>query len=133
MKKTIITCDQCDKDITTTGNCEDWRLILKNEEIPAFDSMVTDMAISPILSDDRYFCSRECHFVWTMKFNLDKEDFDYLMKQIKEKEEKLKAGELSLDEGCGLIEDVITIPAEFANYLPTKMPLEHKLIKKEKK
>ena len=59
-----ITCDGCGADLTTTGNSEDWRLALLNQFIPSRGGIVTDMAISPILKSDAYFCSVKCFLGW---------------------------------------------------------------------
>lgn len=60
--ETKITCDACNKDLTYTGNCEDYRISVKNEHIPSRRDMaaVTLMAISPPLKGNMYFCGVSC-------------------------------------------------------------------------
>lgn len=60
MKKVEIFCDNCERDITYTGNSVDWRVSLVNERIPPNDGCVTDMHIYPILDEDMHFCSHMC-------------------------------------------------------------------------
>lgn len=63
-KTTEIRCDGCDADITTTSNCEDYRLALINESIPAREGPVTLMGKRPLLDGNCYFCSLPCFFQW---------------------------------------------------------------------
>lgn len=61
MGKTVkIECDGCGRDLTTTGNCVDYRLHLSNESIPGWGGVVTSMYLTPILDNDLYVCSRGC-------------------------------------------------------------------------
>ena len=61
MKELKITCDQCGEDITTTGNCVDYRIVLANQSIPSLGGVVTAMDILPHLKHDYYyFCSTDC-------------------------------------------------------------------------
>ena len=55
-----VTCDKCGKDITTTGNCENWRLAVINEPIPSRGGVVTLMHAEPVLETNLYFCSWNC-------------------------------------------------------------------------
>lgn len=64
-KTVTITCDQCGKDLATTGNCVDYRIALKNESIPSWGGgAVTAMMIYPPLEQDHYFCSWRCLTEW---------------------------------------------------------------------
>ncbi len=49
MKQTTVTCDNCSKDLTTTGNCVDYRIVLASEEIPSRGNVATLMNIEPQL------------------------------------------------------------------------------------
>jgi len=64
MKTTTITCDSCEKDLTTTGNSIDYRLALKNERIPCRSGPVTCMMKYPALENDVYFCGLNCLYEW---------------------------------------------------------------------
>jgi hypothetical protein len=64
MKKVEVTCDQCGRDLTTTGNCEDFRIVLANESIPSWGGAVTSMAIYPPLEGTAHFCGVLCLGKW---------------------------------------------------------------------
>jgi hypothetical protein len=64
MKTITVTCDGCGRDITTTGNCEDWRLKLANDPIPNPGPTATLLAISPPIREDKYFCGLKCLAKW---------------------------------------------------------------------
>jgi hypothetical protein len=57
-------CDQCGRDLTTTGNCVDYRLALLNERLPSRGPVVTSMAIYPPIEADAYFCGVPCLAAW---------------------------------------------------------------------
>lgn len=60
-----VTCDQCGKDLTETGNCEDYRLTLQSERIPSRrGGTVTAMAANPDLKRPHYFCGLQCLILW---------------------------------------------------------------------
>jgi hypothetical protein len=67
MKKETVTCDSCEKDISTTSNCEGWRLKLSNDKIPPRGPTVTLMAAWPPLDGDKYFCGSKCLSAWVSK------------------------------------------------------------------
>ena len=67
MEVAKITCDQCGKDLTSTGNCEDWRLALINQPIPHKGPTATSMAIPPILDGAKHFCGLGCLASWVVK------------------------------------------------------------------
>lgn len=62
-----ITCDHCSRDITSTGNCEDYRIALLNQHIPSVGGWVTAMAAYPHLKQNSYFCSADCLKKWVEK------------------------------------------------------------------
>ena len=66
MKKTEVTCDQCGADLTYTGNCEDFRIVLGNEGVPIAPGIgaVTAMAICPPLKGTSHFCGVNCLGKW---------------------------------------------------------------------
>ena len=66
MGKTVqIICDGCAHDITTTGNCEDYRLVLLAESKPGYGGgAYTSMAISPPVDRAFYFCGLQCLDHW---------------------------------------------------------------------
>jgi hypothetical protein len=62
-----ITCDNCDQDLTYTGNSVDYRLKLMDEpmSIEPGISMVTDMMRYPSLKNgSRHFCGLGCLKKW---------------------------------------------------------------------
>jgi hypothetical protein len=59
-KTTIVVCDACGHDLTETGNCEDYRVLLCSERIPSWDGIVTAMAAYPEFPHALHFCSRVC-------------------------------------------------------------------------
>jgi hypothetical protein len=65
MKKIQVFCDGCKRDITTTGNSIDYRLVLKSEIIPSGGGSVTDMLLYPIIEEDVHFCGLNCLKIWT--------------------------------------------------------------------
>lgn len=64
MKDLKITCDQCGRDLTTTGNCEDFRIAVVNERITVTGGAVTSMSIEPHLQHDYHFCGCVCLRNW---------------------------------------------------------------------
>lgn len=59
-----IRCESCGRDLTTTNNCEDYRIALVSERIPSEEGPVTDMAISPLIETTKRFCSFYCLTNW---------------------------------------------------------------------
>jgi hypothetical protein len=64
MQKTEVVCDACGRDLTTTSNCEDWRIALINQSIPPMPGIVTSMMIYPKLESDFHFCCWKCLKKW---------------------------------------------------------------------
>lgn len=65
MPKTVeIKCDTCERDLTSTGNCEDYRIALLNQSISSRGGLVTLMALWPALESDMYFCGEFCLLKW---------------------------------------------------------------------
>lgn len=68
MINTKITCDNCEKDLSTTNNCTDYRLVLRDESIPPKSGFVTLVARYPSLRDgQKDFCGIGCLRVWISK------------------------------------------------------------------
>ncbi len=59
-----VLCDQCEADLTYTGNCVDYRLALLNQNIPLKGDFATSMALYPCIKRDAYFCSIGCLAAW---------------------------------------------------------------------
>lgn len=59
-----ITCDTCAKDLTSTGNCVDWRLALTAEPKQPVSGMVTAMHVPRPIESDCHFCGLGCLEVW---------------------------------------------------------------------
>lgn len=64
MRVTKITCDGCGRDLSSTGNCEDYRLALVNEQIRSRGGVVTAMAKYPAIERDAHFCGLGCLRKW---------------------------------------------------------------------
>jgi hypothetical protein len=65
MRTTTVTCDRCGKDLSTTTNCEDYRILLCAEPIPpSSDGALTAMHIEPPFSRPIHFCGRRCLDEW---------------------------------------------------------------------
>ena len=63
-KTTEITCDACQNNLNYTSNCVDYRLVLKDEQIPSCGGAVTSMMVYPILHGEKHFCGIGCLKVW---------------------------------------------------------------------
>lgn len=69
-KLTIITCDSCSKDLTTTSNCEDFRIAVVPERVPSAGGVVTLMAIeAPLKGKTHHFCGPACLYRWVGAMN----------------------------------------------------------------
>jgi len=66
MKDTKITCDSCGNDLTYTGNCIDYRILVCCEVKPLYPGSMsaTAMGISPPLEGDHHFCGSICLRKW---------------------------------------------------------------------
>lgn len=72
MGKTVkITCDGCGRDLTYTGNCVDYRLVLapENKAIYPGAGAVTDVILSPPVKRPFYFCDLSCLDHWRSREN----------------------------------------------------------------
>lgn len=70
-EKVEVTCDACGRDLTATGNCEDYRLVVKSEALPAWwqveglgGGAVTAMAVSKPIQKPHHFCGLFCLHRW---------------------------------------------------------------------
>lgn len=59
-----IRCDQCNRDLTTTGNSVDYRVLLKAEQIPSRDGALTDAMDWPYPKTPKRFCGPKCVWAW---------------------------------------------------------------------
>jgi len=65
MKDVKVICDGCQRDLTTTGNSEAFRLVLATERIPSRGGIVTDMVAFPTgISRSKHFCDMRCLVAW---------------------------------------------------------------------
>lgn len=71
MQKIEITCDGCGHDLTYTGNCVDYRLVLGNESKPTYPGAgaVTAMGIYPAVKRTHHFCGLGCLDHWRDREN----------------------------------------------------------------
>lgn len=59
-KEVKVTCDECGSDLTSTGNCMDYRLVVQSERIGSRVGVVTAMYLGPQLDEPKYFCGWRC-------------------------------------------------------------------------
>ncbi len=64
MTNTETTCDHCQADLSTTGNCEAYRLLLAVESIPSRGGVVTLLNMVPPITHNHHFCGIECLKKW---------------------------------------------------------------------
>lgn len=66
MQTIEIKCDECEADLTYTGNCVDYRLVLAPENIAIRPGVgaVTAMGIYPDLKRPHHFCRLACLDRW---------------------------------------------------------------------
>lgn len=57
-------CEWCGKDLSTRTNCEQYRIVVRSEPIPAGDGTVTAMHIEPEFFRDIHFCNWKCMATW---------------------------------------------------------------------
>ena len=62
MKK--LECDYCKGDLSTTGNCVDYRLQLSAQRIPSCGAYITDVMIYAPIHEDHHFCGFKCLKKW---------------------------------------------------------------------
>lgn len=67
-----ITCDGCGEDLTYTGNCEDYYLVVSySSKVPLYvkeglpGGVVTAVAIAPPIKCNHYFCDLRCLDHWS--------------------------------------------------------------------
>ena len=66
-----VTCDSCGKDLSTTDNAVDWRLLLANEKIPCHHEFVTDITVPPAISGGNvHLCGIECLKKWVNELDV---------------------------------------------------------------
>jgi hypothetical protein len=64
MLKKIITCDNCDSDLTKADNHPDWRLALVNQMIEPKSFLTTAPNRCPCVDEDKHFCGLGCLEEW---------------------------------------------------------------------
>lgn len=67
-------CDACNGDLTSTTNCEEYRLVLASESLPPHyvvqglsGGFVTDMAAYRPINRTHHFCDLGCLASWLIK------------------------------------------------------------------
>jgi hypothetical protein len=100
--KTECTCDACGKDLTTTGNCVDYRLIVGSENIPTVGGFVTAMGKYPPTDRTYYFCGLYCMDVWR----------DAAREKAKRRKEWIDANSNELGSGMRQLPDLDAMPAD---------------------
>ena len=60
-----INCDFCTRDLSVSGGAIDYRLLLKNEELPLPGNTCIDVYIKPPIDSDKHFCGLGCLVKWS--------------------------------------------------------------------
>jgi len=61
-----ITCDNCEKDLSSTAGMPDFRLKLSSESLPNTSDITFAVYVSPDIDEDLYFCGLGCLKEWIM-------------------------------------------------------------------
>lgn len=61
------TCDGCEADLTFTGNCVDYRLLVTSESIPNPSGVALLVASYPAIDRPHHFCGWACFDKWYEK------------------------------------------------------------------
>ena len=64
MKKTTITCDSCEKDLTTTNHQIDYYFSLNEESKINVSGFATALHIAPPMGRNHHFCGLGCLKTW---------------------------------------------------------------------
>lgn len=64
MRNEKVSCDSCGRDITTSGNSIDYRIVLQSEVVPFEGIGCTDMMIWPQIKGAKHFCGITCLKTW---------------------------------------------------------------------
>lgn len=67
MKEIKITCDHCNRDLTTTGSMPDYRICLSAESMPHDTNVIYSVMVYPPFDRDKFFCGLECLKKWLLK------------------------------------------------------------------
>lgn len=59
-----VTCDGCERDLTTTGNCEGHRLVLRSEPISVRSGPLAAVVFVRPLDQTHHFCGLACLWKW---------------------------------------------------------------------
>lgn len=66
-----ITCGKCERDLTTTTNCEEYYLKLHNQAKTRVGTFTAPMGLKPTLDKTDYFtkhfCGLACLKLWVMR------------------------------------------------------------------
>lgn len=80
MKSRQVICDACGEDLTYTGNCEDYYLVVTSASKQPWylrdglrGGAVTSMAIRPPVEQERDFCGLACLDLWRARENYARE------------------------------------------------------------
>jgi len=63
-KQVQILCDNCSRDITSTGASPQFRLHLVAEALPHTGNTIHAVRVYPPIKEDKYFCSLSCLEAW---------------------------------------------------------------------
>ena len=60
-----IHCDDCDNDLTNSGNAMSWRIVVDSQHVLSFPGMpVTHMYMAPQIQGPLHFCGLDCLRRW---------------------------------------------------------------------
>jgi len=64
MKRTKITCDHCERDITEGGSSLEFRLVLSQERLANHTGYESAVMVYPPLKHTMHFCNKACLADW---------------------------------------------------------------------
>lgn len=64
MRRTVITCDCCEKDLTTSKDFIGYRLALTNEPMPCNYPAPLVWYVERGFDQDKHFCAIGCLLMW---------------------------------------------------------------------
>lgn len=69
MKKEIVTCDFCERDLTFSGACLIPTLCLFEETRPAGTQVIVGNNWVPMINGTKHFCGLKCLELWVLNKN----------------------------------------------------------------
>lgn len=67
MRTTKVTCDACERDLSSTGNQVNHRLALRSETLRAETGDLSTLFVPPEINREHHFCDLSCVCRWLAK------------------------------------------------------------------